>query len=60
MGNNIANNTDRKDANIEELRKRSKEGFLSKLITQVTPIKETVTKSSDDEYNEIVASIFDD
>lgn len=52
---------DRKYANIEELRRRSKEGFFNKLMNPVTPIQETIQKpSSEDEYNEIVASIFDD
>lgn len=55
------NNINRKDANIEELRKRSKEGFLNKLINQVTPIKETVKKPTPEQsYDELVSSIFDD
>ncbi len=54
------NNTNRKDANIEELRRRSKEGFLSKLIKQVTPIKETVKKPAEQEYDELVSSILDE
>lgn len=55
------NNTYRNDANIEELRKRSKEGFLNKLINQITPIKETVKKTTPKQsYDELVSSIFDD
>ncbi len=55
------NNTDRKYANIEELRRRSKEGFLSKLINQVTPIKETIQKTESEQgYDELVSSILDD
>lgn len=58
---NENNNINRKDANIEELRKRSKEGFLSKLINQVTPIKETIQKpASEQGYDELVSSILDE
>lgn len=58
---NDNNNINRKDANIEELRRRSKEGFLSKLINQVTPIQETIQKTETAQgYDELVSSILDD
>ena len=55
------NNTERKYANNEELRRRSKEGFLNKLINQVTPIQETIQKAESEQgYDELVSSILDD
>ena len=54
-------NTNRKYANIEELKRRSKEGFLNKLINQVTPIQETIQKTESEQgYDELVSSILDD
>ena len=42
------------------LRKRSKTGFLNQMTKRVTAIKETAEKSvSEEEYQEIIASIFD-
>jgi hypothetical protein len=55
------NNTDRKYANIEELKRRSKEGFLNKLINNVTPIQETIQKTETEQgYDELVSSILDE
>ncbi len=54
-------NTNRKYANIEELKRRSKEGFLNKLINQVTPIQETIQKTESEQgYDELVSSILDE
>lgn len=48
------------EENLDLLRKRSKNGFLSQISKRVTPVKETAEKSvSDEEYQEIIASIFD-
>lgn len=46
---------------IEILKERRNKGLLSQIADKITPIKETVQKSlSEDEYNELVASILDD
>ena len=61
MNKRRKDNMDRKYASIEELRRRSQEGFLKKITNPVIPVQETIQKPSlEEEYDEIVASIFDD
>lgn len=46
---------------IAELRKRSESGLLQNIINEVTPIKPTSkSEMSEEEYQELISSIFDD
>ena len=46
---------------LEKLRERSKTGYLNQIVNQVTPIKPTVERPmTEDEHQELIASIFDD
>lgn len=45
---------------IAKLRERKKKGYLNQVINEVTPIKPTVIKTSEEEWEEIKKSIFDE
>lgn len=46
---------------LEQLRERSRNGYLNQIVNQVTPIKSTVEKPmTEEEHEALISSIFDD
>lgn len=49
-----------KEEKLEELRKRSKSGYLNQIINDVTPVKSTVKLTPQEEIDDILKSLFED
>lgn len=51
---------DKVNENMERLKERSEKGLMHLVINSVTPLKPTIEKTPEEDYEDILSSVFDD
>ena len=51
---------DKINENMERLKERSEKGLMPLVINSVTPLKPTIEKIPEEDYEDIISSVFDD
>lgn len=51
---------DKINENMECLKERSEKGLMHLVINSVTPLKPTIEKIPEEDYEDLISSVFDD